>query len=255
MIPVRVIPCLDVDNGRVVKGIKFKEIRDAGDPVELAWLYNRDGADEITFLDIGATPNSRGALLDVLEQVSRQVFVPLTAGGGVSGVEDIRAMLNAGADKVSICSSALKNPQLISDGARRFGSQCIVISIDAMRVGDSWRAFTGGGRIDSGVDALWWAKEAERLGAGEILLNSIDRDGGQNGYDLELTRRVSESVNIPVIASGGAGKPEHLVQAVREGLANAVLLASLLHDKKLTIPVIKKFLSQEGVNVRWSSQA
>jgi imidazole glycerol phosphate synthase glutamine amidotransferase subunit len=247
----RIIPCLDVDNGRVVKGIKFKDIRDAGDPAELAQLYNQQGADEITFLDIGATHKSREILLDVVEKVSRKVFVPLTVGGGLSTITDMRKVLNAGADKVSICSAAIRNPALLTQAARLFGSQCIVLSIDAKRVGNSWHAFVNGGRIDTRIDALEWAKKGETLGAGEILLNSIDRDGTHAGYDLELTRKVSQSVNIPVIASGGAGSPEHMTEAVNEGKADAVLLASLLHDRQLSLPRIKKYLDKKGVNVRW----
>ncbi len=250
---VRIIPCLDVDNGRVVKGVNFKHIRDAGDPVELATLYNEAGADEITFLDIGATYKSREILLDVVEKVSRQVFVPLAVGGGIGSVDDMRRVLHAGADKVSVCSSAIKNPSLLTEGARVFGSQCIVLSIDAGRVGDGdrWHAYVNGGRVDSGVDALEWAKRGEALGAGEILLNSIDRDGTQQGYDLELTRRVSESVNIPVIASGGAGTMDHMKEAVEKGKADAVLLASLLHDKQMRLEDVKLELRNRGVNVRW----
>jgi cyclase len=239
----RIIPCLDIDNGRVVKGVKFKNIRDAGDPVELAKRYNEEGADEITFLDIGATHKSRDILMDIVAKVSCQVFVPLCVGGGISSVEDMRKVLQAGADKVSICSAALKDPSILSEGARVFGSQCIVLSIDAGRVGNEWHAFINGGRIDSGKDAIKWAIEAEQLGAGEILLNSIDSDGTQKGYNLELTRIISESVNIPVIASGGAGRIEHLQEAIKTGKADAVLLASLLHDKQLTLKEInKKFL-------------
>lgn len=255
MITIRIIPCLDVDNGRVVKGVNFTDIRDAGDPAELAKLYNRQGADEITFLDIGATYKSRMILLDVVEKVSRNVFVPLTVGGGIRSVEDVRMVLKAGADKVSICSAAIKDPALLSRGARLFGAQCMVLSIDAQRCGSTWNAYIGGGRLDSDLDALEWAKKGEQLGAGEILLNSIDRDGTQIGYDLELTRRVSESVNIPVIASGGAGTKKHMADAVISGKADAILLASLLHDRQMTIPEIKAYLNRQGVNVRWSSQA
>lgn len=250
---IRIIPCLDIDNGRVVKGVCFEGIRDAGDPVELARKYNSLGADEIVFLDIGATVKSREILLDVLEKVSREVFVPLAVGGGIGSVEDMRRVLRAGADKVSICSAALERPGLITEGAEIFGSQCIVVSIDARRVdgrvsgdvGNGWHAFKKGGRVDSGVDVLLWAKQVEKLGAGEILLNSIDRDGTQDGYDLELTRMVSEAVNIPVIASGGAGKTEHMAEALEKGKADAILLASLLHDGKLTIDGIKKDLEKK----------
>jgi cyclase len=248
---VRIIPCLDVDNGRVVKGVNFVDIRDAGDPVELSKLYNNQAADEITFLDIGATHKSREILLDVVESVSRQVFVPLSVGGGISSVEDMRRILEAGADKVSVCSAAIKKPDLLTEGAKIFGSQCIVLSIDAKKKGDSWTCYVSGGRIDSGIDALEWAKKGESLGAGEILLNSIDRDGTQIGYDLQLTRRVSELVNIPVIASGGAGNLEHMVEAVLKGKADAILLASLLHDRELSLPQIKEYLNKRGVSVRW----
>jgi imidazole glycerol phosphate synthase glutamine amidotransferase subunit len=248
---IRIIPCLDVDNGRVVKGVNFKNPRDAGDPVELAGRYNREGADEITFLDIGATYKSREILMDVVERVSREVFVPLCVGGGIRTAADMRGVLKAGADKVSTCSAAIREPSLITEGARRFGSQCIVLSIDAGRVGDSWHAFANGGRVDSGIDALEWAKKGEALGAGEILLNSIDRDGAQEGYDLELTRKVSETVNIPVIASGGAGTLEHMVEAAVTGKADAILLASLLHDQQLSLQDIKTYLNKKGVNVRW----
>ena len=214
MLATRVIPCLDVDFGRVVKGIKFRDIRDAGDPVELAREYNRQGADEITFLDIGASARSRDTMVDVVERVSVVVFVPLTVGGGIRSVDDMRRILNAGADKVAVCTAALRHPDLLKEGANLFGSQCIVLSVDAQRAGDSWHAYARGGREDTGRDVLEWVREAEALGAGEILLNSIDRDGTREGYDLELVRRVCESVSIPVIASGGAGTPEQVSLAV-----------------------------------------
>lgn len=248
---IRIIPCLDVEAGRVVKGVKFKNIRDAGDPVERARVYNAQGADEITFLDIGASYQSRDIMIEVVEKTSREVFIPLTVGGGIRGVEDMRRILQAGADKVAICTAAIKNPTLISDGARIFGSQCIVLSIDAKKVGNSYHAYTLGGREDSGIDAIEWAKEGERFGAGEILLNSIDMDGTRKGYELELTRAVSELVNIPVIASGGAGTLDQMVDAVALGKADAVLLASLLHNDEYTIADIKKHLSEKGVAVRW----
>ena len=251
MLAVRVIPCLDVDNGRVVKGIKFKGITDAGDPVELATMYNKQGADEITFLDIGASYKSREILIDVVEQVSRQIFVPLTVGGGIRSTEDIRRILKAGADKVAMCTSAIQNPQLLSEGATIFGRQCLVLSIDAKRCGCSWHAFTKGGREDSGLDALEWAREGERLGAGEILLNSIDADGTRQGYDLELTRRISQLVKIPVIASGGAGTLEQIWEAIEKGRADAVLLASLLHYGEFKVADIKNYLKNKGVTVRW----
>lgn len=250
MLAVRIIPCLDVEDGRVVKGIKFKEIRDAGDPVELAKMYNDQGADEIVFLDIGATYRSRKTMIDVVEKVSSCVFVPLSVGGGIRTVDDMRALLNAGADKVSVCSAALKNPDLIARGAEIFGSQCIVLSVDAKRTGGSWHAYLQGGRQDSGIDALEWIREAEQLGAGEILLNSIDMDGTRSGYDLELTRTVSEMVSIPVIASGGAGNKKQILDAVQEGKADAVLIASLLHYRDYTIDDFKTYLKKEGVPVR-----
>lgn len=247
---IRVIPCLDVDEGRVVKGVKFTGIRDAGDPVELAERYNEGGADEITFLDIGATYKSREIMRGIVEAVSRRVFVPLTVGGGIRTVEDMQAILRAGADKVSVCSAALNDPALLTEGARRFGNQCIVLSIDAKRHADTWHAYKSGGRTDSGRDAVAWAIEAVERGAGEILLNSIDADGTQAGYDLELLRRVGAAVPVPVIASGGAGKLEHFTAAVREGKADALLLASLLHDGVMTIRQIKEYLRNEEVMVR-----
>jgi imidazole glycerol-phosphate synthase subunit HisF len=250
MLATRIIPCLDVDNGRVVKGIKFKELKDAGDPVELGALYNQQGADELTFLDIGASYKSREIMIDVVERVSREVFIPFTVGGGIREVSDMRAILKAGADKVAVCSAAIKNPLLLTEGAKIFGSQCIVLSIDAKRYKDTWHAYLNGGRIDSGVDALEWAKKGEELGAGEILLNSMDRDGTREGYDLELNKTVSETVNIPVIASGGAGTIEQMFDAIHTGKADAVLLASLLHYGELTIKEIKDYLINKGVCVR-----
>jgi imidazole glycerol-phosphate synthase subunit HisF len=250
MLATRIIPCLDVDNGRVVKGIKFKELKDAGDPVELGALYNQQGADELTFLDIGASYKSREIMIDVVERVSREVFIPFTVGGGIREVADMRGILKAGADKVAVCSAAIKNPSLLTEGAKIFGSQCIVLSIDAKRYNDTWHAYLNGGRIDSGVDALEWAKKGEELGAGEILLNSMDKDGTREGYDLELNKTVSEMVNIPVIASGGAGTIEQMFEAIQIGKADAVLLASLLHYGELTIKEIKDYLKNKGVCVR-----
>lgn len=250
MLAKRIIPCLDVENGRVVKGIKFKDIKDAGDPVDLAKFYNDQGADELTFLDIGASYKSREIMIDVVEQVSKQVFIPLTVGGGIREVADMRRILNAGADKVAVCTAALKNPNLLSEGAKIFGSQCIVLSIDAKRDGNSWYCFINGGRVNTGTDAIKWAKQAEQLGAGEILLNSIDMDGTKQGYDLELNRTVSETVNIPVIASGGAGTMQQMVDAITQGKADAVLLASLLHYGEMTISEIKQYMSDKGVCVR-----
>jgi len=251
MLALRIIPCLDIEDGRVVKGIKFKNTRDAGDPVELARLYNDQGADELTFLDIGASYRSRDIMIEVVDRVSKEVFIPLTVGGGIRTIKDIRKVLNAGADKISICTSAIKNPELLSEGARLFGSQCIVLSVDAKRTEDSWHAYINGGRDDSGLDAVDWAKQGEQLGAGEILLNSIDMDGMKQGYDLELTRRVSESLNIPVIASGGAGNPKQMLDAVIIGKADALLLASLLHYGETTPTDIKHYLKEKGVCVRW----
>ena len=250
MLTVRVIPCLDVDEGRVVKGVRFRSLRDAGDPVELADFYNREGADEIVFLDIGATPASRKTMAEVVSRVSEKVFVPLTVGGGITGVKDMRALLSAGADKVAVCSAALKDPEILSRGAEMFGSQCMVLSIDAKKHGSSWQAYSGGGRFNTRRDVLEWALEGEARGAGEILLNSIDQDGTGEGYDLKLTRKVSENASIPVIASGGAGNPEQISSAVTQGKADAVLLASLLHYRRLSIGEIKKFMAKEGVPVR-----
>lgn len=250
MLATRIIPCLDVYDGRVVKGLRFKQLRDAGDPVELARMYDNQCADEIIFLDIGATFRSRKTMLEVVQKVSQCVFVPLTVGGGISCIEEMRAALKSGADKISMCSAALKEPALITRGAEIFGTQCIVISIDAKRIGDSWQCFVKGGRENTGIDALRWAEQVAALGAGEILLNSIDQDGTQAGYDLELTRCVSDSVSIPVIASGGAGVLDQIHAAVVQGGADAVLAASILHYKDFTIPDIKSYLKQNGVLVR-----
>jgi len=250
---VRIIPCLDVDRGRVVKGVRFRRLRDVGDPAALARSYYQLGADEIAFLDIGATPQRRPTLLKVLERVSEQVFVPLLAGGGVRGLADVGELLRAGADKVAICSAALSDPPLLARAAERYGSQCIVLSVDARRSGGSWRAYAGGGRKDSGRDVLAWVREAVTLGVGEILLNSIDRDGTQDGYDLALIRAVSETVPVPVIASGGAGGPATLWSALEAGGADAVLLASPLHEGKYSIAEIKTYLQSQGRCVRWLS--
>lgn len=250
MLTTRIIPCLDVEDGRVVKGIRFEKIKDAGDPVELAREYDNQGADELIFLDIGATYRSRKTMLEVVEKVSSQVFIPLTVGGGVTSIQDMRSLLLAGADKVALCSAALKNPRLLAEGAEVFGSQCIVISIDAKRIRDSWSCFIKGGREDTQRDALEWAVRATQLGAGEILLNSIDQDGTQVGYDLELIHKVVDRVNVPVIASGGAGSLDQISEAVHRGGADAVLLASLLHFKMFTISEIKNYLYAKGVPVR-----
>lgn len=248
---VRIIPCLDIEDGRVVKGKQFKNLRDAGDPVALAEFYYRQGADEIVFLDIAATYRSQKIMVELVEKVSEKIFVPLTVGGGIKELADIRTLLQAGADKVSICSAALDNPSLIRTAAETFGSQCIVLSVDAKREGNSWLAWKKGGREKTTIDVLDWVLQGQALGAGEILLNSIDRDGTQSGYDLSLTRKVAEVLSVPVIASGGAGTIDQIWKAYRYGKADAVLLASLLHDKCLSISEIKKFLKRKGVPVRW----
>jgi imidazole glycerol-phosphate synthase subunit HisF len=250
MLTIRIIPCLDVLDDRVVKGTKFKKLRDAGDPVKLAQEYSEQGADEIIFLDIGATYRSRKIMLDVVEKVSRCVFVPLTVGGGIQNLSDIRDSLNAGADKVAVCSAALKNPEILSLGAESFGSQCIVLSIDAKKQGKTWHAYSHGGRLHTHTDVLEWSLKAQTLGAGEILLNSIDMDGTKAGYDLELTKKISEKVSIPVIASGGAGSLAQVYAAVKTGKADAVLIASLLHFKEFSIGDIKSYLKRKGVRIR-----
>jgi cyclase len=252
----RIIPCLDVDDGRVVKGVKFKDIQDAGDPVELARRYNADGADELTFLDIGASYKSRATLLDVVNRVAAEVFIPLCVGGGIRSVEDMREAMNSGADKVSVCTSALARPELLSEMARAYGSQCVVLSIDAARAGEGtdgkavWHAYSHGGRTDTGRDAIEWARLAVELGAGEILLNSIDADGTGAGYDLELTRTIMEAVPVPVIASGGAGNLDQIVGVLKDPGADAALLASLLHFGKTTIGEIKKRIEADGICIR-----
>ena len=247
----RVIPCLDVKDGRVVKGTSFVNLRDAGDPVQAAIEYDRQGADELVFLDITASAQGRGTIVQMVEEVARHIFIPFTVGGGIRAVEDFTALLRAGADKVSVNSAALKNPPLITDAARKFGSQCVVCAIDAKRRPEGgWTVYLNGGRVHTGRDALEWAREAERLGAGEILLTSMDCDGGKNGYDLELTRAVSENAGIPVIASGGAGTMEHFYDAFTEGKADAVLAASLFHFGEITIPDLKKYLEGRGIPVR-----
>ena len=247
----RIIPCLDVDNGRVVKGVQFENIRDAGDPVEIARRYDEQGADEITFLDITASSQGRDTTLHTVERMASQVFIPLTVGGGVRKVEDIRNLLNAGADKVSINTAAVFTPEFVGEAAARFGSQCIVVAIDAKKVAPGrWEIFTHGGRKPTGLDAVAWAKKMEGLGAGEILLTSMDQDGVKSGYDLGVTRAISEAVGIPVIASGGVGNLEHLAAGILEGKADAVLAASIFHFGEYTVPEAKAYLASRGIVVR-----
>jgi cyclase len=254
MLTKRIIPCLDVTQGRVVKGTSFTNLRDAGDPVELAAFYYREGADELVFLDIGATPEERDTMADVVERVSEQVFIPLSVGGGLRSTGDMRHILEAGADKISINTAAVQSPELIKRGAERFGSQCIVVAIDARRVKSDkeagWEVLTHGGRRPTGIDAVEWAKRAVSLGAGEILLTSWDADGQRTGYDLELTRTISSSVTVPVIASGGAGSLDHLYQALAIGQADAVLAASIFHYRTHSIREAKQYLLERGVPVR-----
>lgn len=252
MLTKRIIPCLDVHAGRVVKGVNFVNIRDAGDPVEVAAIYDKAGADELTFLDITASSDARSIMLDVVRRVAEQVFIPFTVGGGIRTVEDFREILKAGADKISVNSAAVKRPELISEAAWRFGSQCVVVAIDAKRREDNsgWDVYLNGGRVNTGKDAVEWAVEAEKAGAGEILLTSMDCDGTKNGYDVELTRKVSESVKIPVIASGGAGTMEHFLDALTEGKADAVLAASLFHYREMEIMDLKRYLREKGIEVR-----
>ena len=275
MLAKRIIPCLDIKGGRVVKGVNFVNLRDAGDPIENARLYNDEGADELVFLDISATPEGKATTVDMVRQVAVEVFMPFTVGGGVRSVEDARELLLAGADKVSINTAAVRNPQLLTAAAERFGSQCIVVAIDAKRVsprpstgsgqrpstgtsrakpkdsGQRWEVYVRGGRTPTGLDALEWAARAVELGAGEVLLTSMDADGTLAGYDLALTRAVAEAVPVPVIASGGAGSPEHFAQAVTEGKANAALAASLFHDRVLSIGEVKAHMAAQGIPTRW----
>ncbi len=246
----RIIPCLDVTDGRVVKGVNFIELRDAGDPIEIARRYDEQGADELTFLDITASSDNRGLIFHIIEEVASQVFIPLTVGGGVRAVEDVRNLLNAGADKVSINTAAVVNPQLVADAAGRFGSQCIVVAIDAKRVGDHWEVFTHGGRKPTGFDAIEWARKMTGLGAGEILLTSMDRDGTKIGFDLELTRAISDAVEVPVIASGGVGNLDHLVDGVKKGGADAVLAASIFHYGEYSVREAKLYMANHGIEVR-----
>ncbi|MGB4868583.1 MAG: imidazole glycerol phosphate synthase subunit HisF [Candidatus Promineifilaceae bacterium] len=263
MLAKRIIPCLDVKDGRVVKGINFVQLRDAGDPVEQAIVYDKAGADELVFLDITATHEARDTVIEMAKAVAEQVFIPFTVGGGIRTVDDMRALLRAGADKISINSAAVRDPDLITQGAEAFGSQAIVVAIDARRISEQpnanpqseirnpqWQVFVSGGRTPTGLDAVAWAQEAARRGAGEILLTSMDGDGTQEGYDLELTRAIADAVHIPVIASGGAGTLEHFAQALTEGGADAALAASLFHYKQLTIAEVKDYLAQQGIPVR-----
>ena len=258
MLTKRIIPCLDVKDGRVVKGINFVQLRDAGDPVEAGAAYSAAGADELVFLDITATSDARNTVAEMVRRVAENVFIPFTVGGGIRTVEDMRAILREGADKISVNSAAILRPELISEGAEKFGSQCIVVAIDARRRQKDaeadfipgWNVYRSGGRIDTGLDAIEWAKEAERRGAGEILLTSMDGDGTKAGYDLALTRAVADAVSIPVIASGGAGTPEHFYEALTEGRADAALAASLFHYKELEIREVKEYLAARGIPVR-----
>lgn len=253
MLAKRIIPCLDVDAGRVVKGVRFVEIKDAGDPVEVARRYDQEGADEITFLDITASAHDRDTMVHVVEQVAGEIFIPLTVGGGIRTLEDIRRMLNAGADKVSINSAAVARPEFVREAAERFGSQCIVVAIDAKKVSDDpkrWEIFTHGGRKLTGLDAIEWARRMVEYGAGEILLTSMDRDGTKQGFDLELTRAISEAVPVPVIASGGVGTLDHLVDGILEGKADAVLAASIFHFAEYSIREAKEYMAARGIEVR-----
>jgi cyclase len=253
MLAKRIIPCLDVDKGRVVKGKKFKDIQDVDDPVALAKRYNRDGADELVFYDITASNEERKIFLDVVEKVAAENAIPFTVGGGIRTLEDIHSTLHAGADKVSINSAAVNNPELIKEAALKFGTQCIVLSIDAKKTGtNKWEVFINGGRTNTEKDVLEWAKQGEMLGAGEIVLNAIETDGEKSGYDMKLMQAVASAVNIPIVASGGAGKPEHFSSVLREGYADAALAASVFHYNEIPIPELKKFLDKEGIPVRRS---
>ena len=263
MLAKRIIPCLDVTGGRVVKGVNFLELRDAGDPVEIAARYNQQGADELTFLDITATSDQRDLILHIIEAVASQVFIPLTVGGGVRSVDDVRRLLNAGADKTSFNSAAIANPELIYAASQRYGAQCIVVAIDAKRRfgdamferGEGWDVYSHGGRINTGLDAVVWAQKMAQMGAGEILLTSMDRDGTKAGFDLALTRAVSDAVSVPVIASGGVGTLDHLVEGIREGGADAVLAASIFHYGEFTIAQAKSKMAQCGIPVRIEDQS
>lgn len=252
MFTKRIIPCLDVHNGRVVKGVNFVNLRDAGDPVEVGAAYDKEGADELVFLDITASSDARATKLDMVRRVAETVFIPFTVGGGIRTVEDFKVILREGADKISVNTAAILNPNLISEAADKFGSQCVVVAIDAKRRpdGSGWNIYKNGGRVDMGIDAVEWAMQADKLGAGEILLTSMDCDGTKDGYDIELTRTISENVSVPVIASGGAGNMEHFHEALTEGKADAALAASLFHYKELEISQVKEYLKEKGVSVR-----
>lgn len=249
---IRVIPCLDVHKGRVVKGVNFVNLVDAGDPVECAVAYDKAGADEVVFLDITASSDGRDTVVDMVREVAKKLFIPFTVGGGIRTVDDFKVILREGADKVAVNSAAIKRPELIKEAAEKFGSQCVVVAIDAKRreSGDGWNIYLNGGRVDTGIDALEWAKKAEALGAGEILLTSMDCDGTKAGFDIELTRMIADAVNIPVIASGGAGTLDHFVEAVKEGHADAVLAASLFHFKELEIKEVKQYMRDNDIDVR-----
>jgi cyclase len=254
MLAKRIIPCLDIKDGRVVKGVNFSNLRDAGDPVEQARIYDEQGADELVFLDISATHEGRKTTLELVGRVAETVFMPLTVGGGIREVQDMRNLLLAGADKVSVNSAAVKRPELLSEGAGRFGAQCIVLAIDARRQGSNWQVYINGGRVPTGIDAVEWALRGVELGAGEILLTSMDADGTLAGYDLELTRKIAEAVSVPVIASGGAGIPSHFAEVLTKGKADAALAASLFHDGKLKIPDLKRDLQTWNVPVRITTE-
>ena len=250
MLKNRIIPCLDVKNGRVVKGINFIDLKDAGDPVEQAKIYSEGGADEICFLDITASNENRSTIYEVVKKTSEKCFVPLTVGGGIKSVEDINKLLKCGADKVSINTAAVQNPKIVMESSLKFGSQCIVVAIDAKRKGDGWNIFTHGGRNETGIDAIKFAKQMEKYGAGELLVTSMDRDGTQKGYDIDLVKKISEMVNIPVIASGGVGNLDHLAEGITNGKANAVLAASIFHYGKYSIKEAKQYLDSKGIPVR-----
>lgn len=251
MFTKRIIPCLDCKDGRVVKGTSFVNLRDAGDPIEVAKKYDADGADELVFLDITATSDDRNTTVDLVRKVAKEVFIPFTVGGGIRTIDDFKVLLREGADKISVNSAAILNPQLITDAAKKFGSQCVVVAIDAKKREDGgWNIYRSGGRIDTGIDAVQWAKDAERLGAGEILLTSMDEDGQKKGYDIALTKAISDSVSIPVIASGGAGCKEDFLHAFKEGGADAALAASLFHFNEISIKELKEYLRENGISVR-----